>query len=249
MTESNDTPNVVDLNKQDDEEQSDNTDSEDVDDSVEGGDPYESNQGTYPENVNSPDEEDPQSGTVYGQSREEYGFDPQEAQKAFTYNEYGLSSRFNEEKGFSNLENGDSVVIDTPLGGGKTGEVTSVKETWSGTLKATVDTGANKYELTPFEDEYSEKFVACVGDAGEMSDEMLGTLGKVSVKDVDVGTQVMLDVPNVGPTRGMVQQKKSTDTNGHQLIVNTGPVSFDVYEDPSPSQKKEQPFLVGRISE
>jgi hypothetical protein len=56
-------------------------------------------------------------------------------------------------------------------------------------------------------------------------------------------------VPNVGPTRGMVQEKKTTDKQGAKVVVNTGPVAFDVYEEPSPQQKKEQPFLVGRISE
>jgi len=264
MSDSEDTPNVVDLNKQDNDDESNGEENSptvaeqakegynDLDsrdgDVAPGGNPNAQQRDNYPEAVNEEDDEDPQAGSVYGQARQEYGFDPEEAQKAFTYNEYGLSSRFDEEKGFSHLERGDMVVIDTPMGGGKTGEVTDVDETWSGTLKATVDTGANKYELTPFEDEYSEKFVACVSDAGEMSDEMLGTLGKVSVKDVDVGTQVMLDVPNVGPTRGMVQEKKTTRENGEQIIVNTGPVAFDVYEDPSPTQKKEQPFLVGRIS-
>lgn len=257
-----DSPHVVDLNKQDDGDADDESpdsvseeaqDEEEYDDLGEqargvGGDPYEDHQDVYPEAVNEEDDEDPMAATVYGQAREDYGFDPEAAEKAFTYNEYGLSARF-DGKGFSQLDTGDMVVIDTPLHGGKTGEVTNIEESWTGTLEATVDTGASKYELTPFEDEYSEKFVACVSDESEVTDEMLHSLGKVSVKDVDIGTQVMLDVPHVGPTRGMVQEKKTTDGQGTKLVVNTGPVAFDVFEEPSPANKKEQPYLIGRISE
>jgi hypothetical protein len=290
MSDSNDGPNVVDLNKQDDEDdgeedgevgvggdpyeehrdsypesvnESPDQVAEQAEEEVEsdelpedgpdevgiGGNPYEDARDSYPANVEDMDESDAMEGTVYGEARADYGFDPEEAEKAFTYNEYGLSARFDNEKGFSQLETGDMVVIDTPLNGGKTGEVTNIEETWTGTLEATVDTGASKYELTPFEDEYSEKFVACIDEGGEVTDEMLHSLGKVSVKDVDIGTQVMLDVPNVGPTRGMVQEKKTTDEQGAKVVVNTGPVAFDVFEDPSPTNKKEQPFLVGRISE
>jgi len=265
MSDSNDSPRVVDLNKQDDEDDDgeqttsaadaaqdnygDELEDGGPDEADEGGDPYEQQRGSYPEAVNEEDDEDAQAGSVYGQAREDYGFDPEQAQKAFTYNEYGMAERFDTEKGFSQLESGDMVVIDTPLEGGKTGEVVTVEEAWTGTLKATVDTGASHYELTPFEDEYSEKFVACVDEASEVTDEMLHSLGKVSVSNVDIGTQVMLDVPNVGPTRGMVQEKKQTPEQGSKVVVNTGPVAFDVFEEPSPKNKKEQPFLVGRISE
>lgn len=266
MSDSNDSPRVVDLNKQDDGDDGDESPDEVADQAQEeveadsdelpddeavgiGGDPYEEHREGYPEEIEDGETSDDMTGTVYEGARADYAFDPEEAEKAFTYNEYGLSSRFDSEKGFSQLETGDMVVIDTPLNGGKTGEVTNVEEAWTGTLKATVDTGASKYELTPFEDEYSEKFVACVDEGSEVTDEMLHSLGKVSVSDVDIGTQVMLDVPHVGPTRGMVQEKKTTDNGGMKAVVNTGPVAFDVYEDPSPQQKKEQPFLVGRISE
>lgn len=265
MSDEKNKPRVVDLNKQDDsgeDEEDDSTDSvaeesaqnyEELEDGAPdedntGGDPYDEQRDNYPEAVNEDDDEDPQNGSIYGQAREEYGFDPEEAEKAFSYNDYGLSSRF-DEKGFSELEEGDMVVIDTPLKGGKTGEVTHVEEAWTGTLNATVDTGASKHELTPFEDEYSEKFVACISESGEVTDDMLHSLGKTTVSDVDIGTQVMIDVPHAGPTRGMVQEKKRTEKQGTKIVVNTGPVAFDVYSDPSPSQKKESPFLVGRISE
>lgn len=262
MSDSKDTPRVVDLNKEDDGENEEEATSaadsaqdgynEELeeggpDEVDEGGDPYDQSRDAYPEAVNEEDDEDSMAGTVYGQARDDYGFDPEEAQKAFTYNEFGLAERF-DEKGFSQLEEGDMVIIDTPLDGGKSGEVVNLEEAWTGTLKATVDTGSSRYELTPFEDEYSEKFVACIDEAGEVTDEMLHSLGKVSVSDVDIGTQVMLDIPNVGPTRGMVQEKKTTDEQGAKVVVNTGPVAFDVFEDPSPQQKKEMPYLVGRIS-
>jgi len=236
---SNRRPDIIDLSK--DSESPDENDSDNA---------WRRAREDYPETVN-PDEsaESDGEGNVYEEAREDYADEANadgERAKAFDYGEYGLPAYF-DDKSFGELSEGDAVLIDTPIEGGKTGEVVGVEDAWTGTLNLAVDTGGNRYQITPYDDEFSEKFVAAIGDQGQLGQDMLGQLGKVSPVDVDVGSQVMLDVPNVGPCRGMVENKAHSRTQGARIDVNTGPVTFSVYEDPSPTTKKESPVLAGRV--
>lgn len=257
---SNEGPQVIDLRKSDD------TDGPESDmDTESEGDVYENARDEYPDGVEDntesgdPDEErkDPS-----GQAREEYPEDAEEPaenegeskqkgedseEKAFSIRDFNLTNKFDEEKGFSDLKEGSLVLIDTPLDGAKVGEVVGKEESWTGTLYVKVDTGANKYDITPYEDEFSEKFIACLDGEGEVTPDVLERLGKTDIDKVEVGNQVVLDVPKIGPVRGTVSHKADTETQGTKVDVNTGPATFTVYEEPSPSQKKEQPYIVGQV--
>lgn len=191
----------------------------------------------YPDTTDEDTEE-----SVYGEIRD----DGDETNKSFGYAEYGLAERFS-DKSFSELSDGDVVLIDTPIEGGKTGEVHSVDSTWTGNISAVVDTGASRYEITPYNDRFEEKFIAVIEEERQIEDSMLQSLDKVTVEDVTVGAQVILDVAGVGPVRGMVQEKRQSGYQGHKIMVNAGPTEFTIYEEPSPQQEKEQPYLVGRI--
>lgn len=170
-----------------------------------------------------------------------------EDEKAFSLRDFNLTTKFADEKGFNDLKEGSVVLIDTPLEGGKVGEVTSKEESWSGTLYVKVDTGGNKYEISPYEDEFSERFIACIDEQGEVTPDILERLGKTTIDKVEVGNQVMIDVPKVGPVRGTVSHKAKTETQGAKVDVNCGATSFTIYEEPSPTQRKESPILIGRI--
>lgn len=168
-------------------------------------------------------------------------------EKEFSLSQYNLTRRCDQEKGFTELTAGDTILIDTPLQGGKTGEVTDVDEAWTGTLHVKVDTGANKYEISPYEDKFSEQFVARIDDSDSVTPDLLRCLDKTEMHKLDVGEQVMLDVPHLGPVTGTVEFKGETETQGTRMDVNTGPVTFSLYENPSPSQQKEQAVLIGRV--
>ena len=171
----------------------------------------------------------------------------EEEEKAFSIRDYNLTNKLADDKSFNDLKEGSLVLIDTPLEGGKVGEVVGKEESWTGTTHVKVDTGANKYDITPYNDEFSEKFIACVDEQGELSTELLQRLGKTDMEEVEVGNQVMLDIPKAGPVRGTVAHKAETETQGLKVDVNAGAATFTMYEEPSPSQKKEQPQIVGRV--
>lgn len=168
--------------------------------------------------------------------------------KAFSYSEYGLAEKLSDE-GFSSLSEGDLALVDTAFEGGKVGEVQSIDSSWTGTMSATIDTGASKFKITPYDDEYTSEYVATLDSkaVGEVSDEILHSMEKTTVEDVNVGSHVMLDVPNVGPVRGAVKQKRHTEGQGVRVDVDTGPVTFKVYDDPAGAVEKEMAYLVGKI--
>lgn len=260
-------PHVVDLRKQDENEEDPSRNPENELDTESEGDVYENAGDDYPDGVEDNDESgDPDENRKdpSGQEREEYSDYTEEElseetdvkptekgeegeEKAFSLRDYNLTAKFDEDKGFSDLKEGSLCLIDTPLDGAKVGEVVGKEEAWTGTLYVKVDTGANKYDISPYEDEFSEKFIACIGKEDEISPKVLQRLGKTTIKDVEVGNQVMLDIPKAGPVRGTVEHKAETETQGTKVDVNTGPATFTMYEDPSPAQKKEQPFLVGQV--
>lgn len=193
--------------------------------------------------VEMPDAEDA-DGADEGESTSK---SEEEEEKAFSLRDYNLTNKFAEDKGFGDLKEGNLVLVDTPLEGAKVGEVVGKEESWTGTLYVKVDTGANKYDITPYEDEFSEKFIACIDEEGEVTTDLLQRLGKTDVGEVEVGNQVILDVPKAGPVRGTVSHKSETETQGIKCDVNAGAATFTIYEEPSPQQKKEQPMIVGRV--
>ena len=253
----NDKPSIIDLRKADSDADTD-ADADGEETGETGPNVYEEARDDYPGGVEDndssgdPDEErkDPS-----GQAREEYPEDAEEpaesegesTSKAFSLKEFNITTKFAEDKGFGDLKDGNLVLIDTPLDGAKVGEVVGKEESWTGTLHIKVDTGANQYEITPYEDEFSERFIACIDSEGEVTPEILQRLGKTTVQDVDVGNQVMIDVPKAGPVRGTVAHKAETETQGTKVDVSTGPATFSIYEEPSPTQSKEQPILIGRV--
>lgn len=256
-------PNIIDLRKQDEDEEDPSRNPENEMDTESEGDVHE-NAGDYPDDVEDntesgdPDEnrKDPS-----GQEREEYSdyteeeleegtdVEPTEKgdEKAFSIRDYNITNKFDGEKGFADLKEGSLCLIDTPLDGAKVGEVVGKEKAWTGTLSVKVDTGANKYDISPYDDEFSEKFIACVSEEGEVSPDVLQRLGKTTIKEVDVGNQVMIDVAKLGPVRGTVAHKAETETQGTKIDVSTGPATFTMYENPSSSQQKEQPHLVGKV--
>lgn len=267
---SDDTPHVVDLRKQDEENEEDpGRNPENELDTEAEGDVYENAREEYPEGVESNDEAgdpDEDRKDPSGQSREEYteemeepaenegegeakqkGDKDDEEEKAFSLRAFNITAKFDEEKAVNDLKEGSLVLLDTPLEGAKVGEVVGKEESWTGTLNVQVDTGANKYELTPYDDEFGEQFIACIGEEGEVTQEVLQHLGKTTIDKLDVGNQVMLDVPKMGPVRGTVAHKAQTETQGQKIDVNTGPATFTIYEEPSPAQRKEQPMIVGQV--
>lgn len=245
-------PPVIDLTKNEEHHSNDDDDgsSEPVyeQDHEEGevadGDEYD---GDAPVTEASEPREDHAEQAEGEKSKDSHEDDEEAEEKGFSLKAYNLTQKFDPEKGFGDVSEGDTVVIDTPLEGGKTGEVTDIEEAWTGTLHLKVDTGANQYDISPYEDQFSEQFIARVDEAGAISPDLLRNLGKTEMPEVEVGHQVMLDVPHVGPVRGTVAYKGETETQGTKIDVNCGPVSFGVYETPSPQQKKEQSVLIGRV--
>ena len=239
MTENK--PQVIDLSKSDDDEEdrSQNV----ADEAAEH----------YPDDVGEGEPTEDGSGNVYHEAREnrpdedEDGETNKSEEKAFEMKNFDLSRRFDAEKGFGDLKSGDVVLIDTPLHGGKIGEVTGKEDSWTGTLHVKVDTGANEYNITPYNDDYSEKYVGCISEEGSLSSEILSQLGKTNIDKLEIGNQVMVDIPHCGPVRGTVAEKTDTETQGTKISVSTGPATFSIYEDPSPTQKKEQAVIVGQI--
>lgn len=264
---SNNQPHIVDLRKQDEDEEDPSRNPENEMDTESEGDVYEEARDDYPEGVEGNDESgdaDEERKDPSGQKREEYTEDAEEPaenegegeasksddnedEKAFSLRHFNLTNKFAEDTSFNEVKEGSVVVIDTPLESAKVGEVTGKEEAWTGTLSLKVDTGANQYEVSPYEDEFSEKFIACIDEEGEVTSNLLQRLGKANIDKVEVGNQVFLDIPKAGPVRGTVSYKAETDTQGQKIDVSTGPATFTIYEDPSPSQRKEQAQLVGRI--
>lgn len=260
-------PTVIDLNKEDEENEEDpSRNPENVMETESQGDVYEVARLHYPEDFDEKedgDEETDEGGNAYEHAREEYpedmenheedgeskskGESEEGDEKAFSIKDLNLNQRFDEEKGFGDLKEGSVVLIDTPLEGGKIGEVVDKEESWTGTLHVKVDTGANQYDVTPYNDDFSEKFVAVVDGEQEVNPNLLERLGKTGINDVEVGNQVVLDAPKVGAIRGTVSHTSKTETQGRKVDVNTGPATFTIYEEPSPTQKKEQAYIVGRI--
>lgn len=167
----------------------------------------------------------------------------------FTFADYEIENKLDPEKGFSDLKEGDFVLLSTPLEGAKVGEVTAKEESWTGTLEVKVDTGANEYNLTPYDDDFSEKFVAAIGEEGQLGKDLLSRLGKTTPNDVGKGSQVIIDVPAMGPVRGTVANKKQTESQGIKIDVKAEGAVFTLFEEPTPAQKKEQPMLVGSVKD
>ena len=171
-----------------------------------------------------------------------------DGEKAFSYSEYGLAEKL-DDSGFSSLSKGDQVLVETPFEGAKVGEVKSVDSSWTGTMSATVDTGSSEFKITPYDDEYTKEYVATLDSesVGEVTDDILHSMGKTTVEDVGVGSHVMLDVPEMGPVRGTVKQKRRTEGQGVRVDVDTGPATFKIYSDPVGAIEKEMAYLVGKI--
>jgi|AntRauMinimDraft_2_1070382.scaffolds.fasta_scaffold00728_2 hypothetical protein len=252
-------PQVIDLSKSDDEEGgSQNVADEAAEHYPESVGDGENNEGgtgdVYHEaRENAENEGDSENedgtGNVFHEARENREDEDEDGEtaKAFELKNFDLSHRFDQEKSFNDLKSGDVVLIDTPLHGGKIGEVTGKEDAWTGTLHVKVDTGANEYDITPYNDDYSEKYVGCISEEGSLSSEILSQLGKTSIDKLEVGNQIILDVPRCGPVRGTVSNKTDTETQGTKIAVSTGPATFSVYEEPSPAQKKEQAIIVGQV--
>lgn len=168
-------------------------------------------------------------------------------EKALDADAYDIKHKVS-DKGFSEADVGDTVLISTPLEGAKVGEVVNTEKAWTGSLHLKVDTGANQYDITPYDDEYTEKFLAVVDDGDGVNHQLLRSLGKVSPDGVSQGDHVVIDVPTVGAVKGEVAHTAKTETQGHKLDVKCGPVYFKIYEEPTSSQRKEQPYLVGRVN-
>lgn len=253
-----DKPQVIDLRKQDEDEQDPGRNPETELDTESEGDVYENTRdldGDDAEPEDGPPEDDG-SGNVATEAAEEYPEEAEEGEKskeddeeekAFSLRDFNLTQKLDEESGFGDLKEGSLVLIDTPLEGAKVGEVKSKEESWTGTLYVKVDTGGNQYEITPYNDEFAEKYVGTIAEEGSVSPDLLQRLGKTEIDKVEVGNQVILDIPKMGPVRGTVSHKAETETQGSKVDVNTGPTTFTLYEEPSPAQKKEMPTLIGRV--
>jgi len=230
-------PQIIDLSKADDDEEDR---SQNVADEA---------REHYPESVEDGETNEGGTGDVYHEARENRPDEDKDGEtaKAFELKNFDLSRRFDAEKSFGDLKSGDVVLIDTPLHGGKIGEVTGKEDSWTGTLHVKVDTGANEYNITPYNDDYSEKYVGCISEEGSLSSDILSQLGKTNIDKLEIGNQVMVDIPHCGPVRGTVAEKTDTETQGTKISVSTGPATFSIYEDPSPTQKKEQGIIVGQI--
>lgn len=158
-----------------------------------------------------------------------------------------LNHKIDKETDFASLKSGDTVLIDTPLEGAKVGKVTDLEEAWTGTLQAKVDTGANEYVVTPFDDEYNTSFVGEVDEKMDLKQDVLGLLARKTTSAIKEGDDVVLDVPEIGPTRAVVEDVVETDNQGKRATLKSGDVHFVVYEEPTPTQTKEQAFIVGEF--
>lgn len=158
----------------------------------------------------------------------------------------GLSFKLDEGKEFTDIREGDTVLIDTPIEGTKVGKVTDRMETWTGITQATVDTGASEYTVTPFEDDFSAKYVGKVTEKLDLNDEVLQRLEPATINDLQTGDRVVLDCPEIGPTRATLTDLVESKNQGRRGTFKAGDCYFVVYEEPTPINTKEQPYIVGR---
>lgn len=251
-------PNVIDLRKQDEDDEDPGRNPESSMDTESEGDVYENAREDYPEEgVEDGPPEDDGSGNVSDEAAEHYPEEAEEGEKskeddeeekAFSLRNFNLTQKLDEESGFDELKEGSLCLIDTPLEGAKVGEVKSKEESWTGTLYVKVDTGGNQYEITPYsDDEFSEKFIGCLDGEGELTSDLLTRLSKTKIDEVEVGNQVIIDAPHAGPIRGTVAYKSETETQGTKVDINTGPATFSIVEEPTPAQKKEMCQLIGKL--
>ena len=158
-----------------------------------------------------------------------------------------LAHKVGTEKQFTELGKRDTVVFDTPIEGMKTGEIVERTESWSGVLSVKVDTGAREYTLTPFEDGFSAKYVGTVDNTLELSQSVLERLEAATIEDVEKGDRVVLDCSKVGPTVTTTTDVVESKNQGLRGTFKAADGHyFVVYEQPSPLQTKEQPYIVGR---
>lgn len=158
----------------------------------------------------------------------------------------GLSFKLDEGKDFTDIREGDTVVIDTPIEGAKVGKVTDRMETWTGITQATVDTEADKYVVTPFEDEFSAKYVGKVTEKLDLNEQVLENLEPATIENVDPGDRVVLDCPEIGPTTATLTDLVESKNQGLRATFKAGDCYFVVYEEPTSMQTKEMPYIVGR---
>lgn len=161
----------------------------------------------------------------------------------------GLSFKVDNQKDFTNIKEGDTVLIDTPIEGAKTGTVKNREETWSGVVQASVDTGANQYTVTPFADEFSAEYRGVVDDSTDLTQDILDGLQPASVETVGENDVVLLDCPQLGATRGTVTDVVESANQGTRVTLKAGDDHFVVYEEPTPIQTKEQAYIVGQLDE
>jgi len=228
-------PEVHQLSKEDDEDSTRSAVSEEVEDD-------------YPEDLES---ETPDTGeeTDYGVSTDTGVMDVEEkSEEEKTLKEkLSIHHKASTEKEFTQLGKSDTVLFDTPIEGMKTGDIVDRQESWSGVLECTVDSGAREYTLTPFEDDFSAKYVATVDSTLDLSEKVLDTLEAASLDDTSAGDNVVLDVPKMGATRATATDIVESKNQGIRGTFKAADgLHFVVYEEPSPTQTKEQPYIVGR---
>lgn len=158
-----------------------------------------------------------------------------------------FDQKINGDADFAELSSGDKVLIDTPLEGAKVGKVTELDEAWTGTLEAKVDTGANEYVVTPFDDDHDTSFVGEVENTMDLKQDVLSVLNRRTAPEVSEGDDLVIDVPEVGPTRAIVEDSVDTENQGKRLTLSAGGTHFVVYEKPTPTQTKEQAYIVGEF--
>lgn len=154
------------------------------------------------------------------------------------------------EKDFTELGKRDTILFDTPIEGLKTGELTDREESWSGVVEAKVDTGAKQYTLTPFDDDYSAKYVGVVDSTLTLDQGVLERLESATLQDISTGEDVVIDVPKMGPTRATVSDIVESKNQGLRGTLKVADSQyFVVYEEPSATQTTEQAYIVGRESD
>ena len=202
----------------------------------------------YPEDLEG---ETPDTGedTDYGVSTDTDVMDVEEkSEEEKTLSEkLSIHHKCSTEKSFPQLGQRDKVIFDTPIEGMKVGDITDREESWSGVVECKVDTGAREYTLTPFEDDFSAKYVATVDSTLELSESVLDRLEAASMETVKAGETVVLDVPKMGPTRATATDVVESKNQGRRGTFKAADgLHFVVYEEPSPLQTKEQPYIIGR---
>lgn len=243
-----DKPEVIRIGKNASEEARDDY-PENMDDEGEGGtgNPWYAARDNYPEDVEE-ELEDETDVELDPSEEKSKGEEKESDEKAFSLKEYNITNRIDREKQFSDIKSGDIVLVEDPLDGAKTGEVTSVDESWTGILSLSVDTGAQEYQVSPINDEFDTRLVAAIDGEGSLSSDLLSHLSKTTIDDLEVGKQIFLDIPHIGPVRGTVSNMSQTKTQGKKVDVSTGITNFTVYESPSPLQSKEQSQIIGTVN-